>query len=73
MTTDKKTSKYQTQEKVENNKNEILSNNSEVISNQIEYPAGDKIDPRKRAKESKREKVPLGAPAVPGARQPGLV
>ena len=56
MTTDKKTSKYQTQEKVENNKNEILSNNSEVISNQIEYPAGDKIDPRKRAKESKREK-----------------
>lgn len=51
MTTDKKTSKYQTQEKVENNKNEILSNNSEVISNQIEYPAGDKIDPRKRAKE----------------------
>lgn len=50
MTTDKKTSKYQTQEKVENNKNEILSNNSEVISNQIEYPAGDKINPKKRAK-----------------------
>lgn len=46
MTTDKKTSKYQTQEKVENNK----KNNSEVISNQIEYPAGDKINPRKRAK-----------------------
>lgn len=46
MTTDKETSKYQTQEKVENNKN----NNSEVISNQIEYPAGDKINPRKRAK-----------------------
>lgn len=45
MTTDKKTSKDQTQEKVEN------KNNSEVISNQIEYPAGDKINPRKRAKE----------------------
>ena len=44
MTTDKKTSKDQTQEKVEN------KNNSEVISNQIEYPAGDKINPRKRAK-----------------------
>lgn len=45
MTTDKKTSKYQTREKVENN-----TNNSEVISNQIEYPAGDKINPKKRAK-----------------------
>lgn len=45
MATNKETSKYQTQEKVEN------KNNSEVISNQIEYPAGDKINPKKELKK----------------------